>query len=144
MEIFEAGYPKIDGIQYIFRECCYGLAKVNGKTLLVFSEKDKDYSIPGGGIEKGEDLLSGLKREFLEETGYTIIKAEHLIDVHSTGKNSKGFDVERLAHIFKVEIDGNTKINPLENWHKTDFYTTDEVKKLVNSHWQKKLFDKIF
>ena len=144
MEVFEAGYPKIANVKYIFREFCYGIAEVNGKIMLVFSEKDDDYSLPGGGIEEGEDLILGLKREFLEETGYTIIKEDHLIDVHSTGKNSKGFDVERISHIFKVKIDEKTKVKPIEDWHKPDFYTIDEAKEFVDSHWQKKLFDKIF
>ena len=39
------------------------------KILLMFTERYNDYSLPGGGIDKGEDLIDGLKRELSEETG---------------------------------------------------------------------------
>lgn len=143
MEVFEAGHEKKEGVEYVFRECCYGFAEKNGKIMLVYSEKDKNYSIPGGGLEKGEDIVDGLKREFLEETGYKIIHAEHFLDVHSSGKNNKGTYVEQFSHIFRVEIDEESKVEPLESWHKIGFYTADEVKTLVKSYWQTQLFNKI-
>ena len=143
MEIFEAGHTKKEGVQYVFRECCYGIAEKDGKLMLVYSDKDKNYSVPGGGIEKGEDLEVALKREFLEETGYIVTKAEHFIDVHSSGRNSKDVYVEQFSHIFKVEVDESSKIVPLENWHTPGYYTKEEVKNLVKSYWQTRFFEEI-
>lgn len=37
--------------------------------LLLYTERYHDYSLPGGGIDDGEDNLSALKRELKEETG---------------------------------------------------------------------------
>lgn len=37
--------------------------------LLLFTERYHDYSLPGGGIDEGEDNIEGLKRELQEETG---------------------------------------------------------------------------
>ena len=142
MEVFEAGHTLKEGVEYFFRECCYGLAEKDGKLMLVYSDKDKNYSVPGGGIEKGEDIVAGLKREFLEETGYTVIKAEHFIDVHSSGRNNKGVYVEQFSHIFKVVVDENSKVEPLESWHTPGFYTKEEVKALVKSYWQTQFFNK--
>ena len=142
MKVFEAGHVLKEGVEYFFRECCYGLAERNGKLMLVYSEKDKNYSVPGGGIEKCEVIIAGLKRVFLEETGYKIKQAEHFIDVHSSGRNNKGVYVEQLSHIFKVVIDEESKVEPLENWHKPDFYTIEEVKSLVKSYWQTQFFNK--
>ena len=45
----------------------------DGKIALVYSKKYDYYKFPGGGIESGEDHISALKREVLEETGLTII-----------------------------------------------------------------------
>lgn len=143
MEVFEAGHTKKEGVEYFFRECCYGIAEKDGKLMLVYSDKDKNYSVPSGGIEKGEDLVSALKREFLEETGYTVTKAEHFIDVHSSGRNNKNVYVEQFSHIFKVEVDEDSKTNPLEDWHTAEFYTKEEVKSLVKSYWQTRFFDEI-
>lgn len=37
--------------------------------LLLFTERYHDYSLPGGGIDDGEDEIQGLQRELQEETG---------------------------------------------------------------------------
>jgi len=37
--------------------------------LLLYTERYHDYSLPGGGIDEGEGVLEGLKRELQEETG---------------------------------------------------------------------------
>ncbi|MBP6944804.1 NUDIX domain-containing protein [Patescibacteria group bacterium] len=39
---------------------------------LLHVQKDGYYKLPGGGIEKGEDILTALKRECLEEIGCDI------------------------------------------------------------------------
>jgi len=36
------------------------------------------YETPGGFIDEGEDAVTGMKRELLEETGYSFSKVEHL------------------------------------------------------------------
>ncbi|MDB5478785.1 MAG: 7,8-dihydro-8-oxoguanine triphosphatase [Alphaproteobacteria bacterium] len=35
------------------------------------------YDVPGGRLNPGEDLLEGLKREVLEESGLDLLSAEH-------------------------------------------------------------------
>ena len=42
-----------------------------GKVLLVKTEK-RGWEMPGGQVEEGEDILSALKREVLEEAGVSI------------------------------------------------------------------------
>ncbi|EHH2450348.1 NUDIX domain-containing protein [Vibrio vulnificus] len=37
--------------------------------LLLYTERYHDYTIPGGGIDEGEDVIAGLVRELEEETG---------------------------------------------------------------------------
>ncbi|MDU0111520.1 NUDIX hydrolase [Psychrosphaera aquimarina] len=48
--------------------------------LLLYTQKYDDYSLPGGGIEKGEDIIAGLIRELEEETG-----AQNVTDIKEFG-----------------------------------------------------------
>ena len=45
-----------------------GLVFKDGKVLLVRTS-NRGWEFPGGVIEQGEDLITGLKREILEESG---------------------------------------------------------------------------
>lgn len=44
----------------------------NGEIAMMFVSKDDYHKLPGGGVKRGEDLESALKREILEETGCEI------------------------------------------------------------------------
>ena len=42
--------------------------------LLLYTERYEDYSLPGGGLDLGEDKIEGMIRELSEETGAMDIK----------------------------------------------------------------------
>jgi len=42
--------------------------------LLLYTERYEDYSLPGGGLDLGEDKIDGMIRELSEETGAKDIK----------------------------------------------------------------------
>lgn len=42
--------------------------------LMLYTERYHDYSLPGGGLDKGEDIEVGLIRELKEETGATNVE----------------------------------------------------------------------
>lgn len=57
----------------------YGLLEDKGR-VLVSDEVHRGLAItkfPGGGLEFGEGLLDGLRREFQEELGIDVLRAEH-------------------------------------------------------------------
>jgi 8-oxo-dGTP pyrophosphatase MutT (NUDIX family) len=51
------------------REVVRGIAIKDNKILLVYAKDELIYGTPGGGLEKGEDLIQALKREMIEEVG---------------------------------------------------------------------------
>ena len=50
-----------------------GVIIKENKVAMVYSRKYDYYKFPGGGIESGEDIITALKREILEETGLTVL-----------------------------------------------------------------------
>jgi 8-oxo-dGTP diphosphatase len=62
---------RVAGISYVDRPGAYAFLPDNQQRLAVV-RTGVGLFLPGGGIESGEDALSGLKREVFEEIGYTI------------------------------------------------------------------------
>lgn len=62
---------KLKGI-FTYRQAARGIIIEDNKILLIFSEKFKDYKLPGGGLEKNENFEQALLREVKEETGLSV------------------------------------------------------------------------
>jgi len=66
--------------------------------IAVFNKSNKnEYKLPGGGVDKGEDIKEAFKREALEETGCEIEVIEELgtIEEHKSLDNFK-----QISHVF--------------------------------------------
>ena len=82
--------------------------------LIKFSEGSKKWSIPGGHLERGEQLIDGLKREIKEEVGLEIQTPLFLDSETYVNKNQSC-----LLMLYSAEAT-SAKIT-LSNEH-TDFY----------------------
>lgn len=65
----------LPGVTYVERRGAYGIS-FNEKSQLAVVETPMGLFLPGGGVEPGESIESGLHREFLEEIGYQVLTAE--------------------------------------------------------------------
>jgi 8-oxo-dGTP diphosphatase len=95
---------KIVGIDYRARTGVYGVVAGEGNTTAVV-RIPVGYFLIGGGIEQGEDREEALRREFLEETGYTIEIGEYL-GTSSGYYYSKGFGryMHGIGHFYRVKL----------------------------------------
>lgn len=59
------------------RRASRGIILNDSKILLLYTKRYNDYSFPGGGVDEGEDLITGLKRELVEEVGAQNIQVLH-------------------------------------------------------------------
>ncbi|MDD5193428.1 MAG: NUDIX hydrolase [Candidatus Nanoarchaeia archaeon] len=67
-------YELPKGKTFSWRPSAYAFVVWNNKILLTKSQLHGKWELPGGGIELGETVEGGLKREVLEESGYEIEK----------------------------------------------------------------------
>jgi len=90
------------------------------RILLLFTERYNDFSFPGGGVDAGEDLVAGLRRELGEETGASNIRAiRHFGIVEEFRPHAKpGFDLMHMtSHYFTCDVDtalGRTRMEHYE------------------------------
>ena len=67
---------------------------------VIHSDKFHPYSLPGGGVDNDEDIITALKREILEETGCTCGKISELGIVK---ENRAQADYTQHSYYFIVE-----------------------------------------
>ena len=93
---------------------------LNGdKILLLYTARYDDYTLPGGGVDKGEDLIEGFKRELLEETG-----AQNIRNIQEFGMYEEfrpwykpDFDIMNMkSYCYTCEIDAQLGETNLEDY----------------------------
>ena len=105
-----------------------------GLYAVMYSEKFKLHSLPGGGVEDGEGVLTALRREVYEETGCVCDKIQELGII---SENRASLDYTQINYYFVV----TTTQPPSEN-HLTEaeqdsrtvveWHTFDEMVRLIN------------
>ena len=72
-----------------------------GQYAVMYSGRFRIYTLPGGGVEDGEEVLTALHREIAEETGCTCSKIQELGIV---AEDRGCLDYTQINHYFVVEV----------------------------------------
>ncbi len=127
-----------------FRKNCEGYF-LNEKGEILARKSDAGFIIfPGGGIDRGESIESGMIRETFEETGVRVIDLKPLKDIKiiwgedwaKTEKQKKRyleFQGDDM-HFFtgEIEIIGNN-LTEEDSWKEDKFMDINEVIKVISS-----------
>ena len=81
------------------------VAQQDGKILLIRERGSRQFSLPGGGIERGEYTMEAALRELREETRLRPFKAERLFDYEGT---------TQLHKVVRVQVRGSVKLQRRE------------------------------
>ena len=115
-------------VRAIVRSAC-------GLYAVMYSEKFNLYSLPGGGVEDGEDVLTALRREIYEETGCACDRVRELGVV---AENRASLDYTQLNYYYVVDTSSNDKDNHLmgeekQNHMQVQWHTLDEMVRLITN-----------
>jgi len=105
LEIFCKKNLKIDGKIY-YREAVRAIIRKEEKILLIYSEKNGDYKLPGGGVEEGETYEEALIREVEEEAGFRVSVKDEILKVmeYDEGQFDDCDVFQMLSIYYKCEI----------------------------------------
>ncbi len=92
----------------IERHAARGIVVKGDEILLLYTQRYHDYSLPGGGIDDGEDEIAGLIRELKEETGaqgVRNVKAFARYDEYRPWYKPDADIIHMISHCYVCEID---------------------------------------
>lgn len=116
--------------KFDFRETCFGICERNGQILLTKKIKKNEIAMVGGGIEKEETHEDCLKREFLEESGYSVESIEELCTIDCFWLAGGQWPMESLANFYVVKLSEEAG-NPTEDGHEPVWVAIDDVENLL-------------
>lgn len=82
----------------------------SGKTLVVRTGDDRGWTLPGGGVDHGEDVIGGLQREIGEELGSRAVeigKTPILLHTHQTVEGRRA-GTWVLWTVYEAKLDAQT------------------------------------
>lgn len=126
---------KIYGNKVRIRVC--GILRHSDKVLLInhssLNVENTFWHFPGGGLEPGEDIISGLKREFSEETHLKIITHEllHLNQFIEGKLHALELFFRVSSSTFEPDLGNDPELNILTD---LKWFTQEELENLPLSH----------
>lgn len=106
----------------------------DGMYAVMYSDKFKLHSLPGGGVEDGEDVLTALCREVYEETGCVCDEIKELGIVE---ENRASLDYTQINYYYVVTTThkpGENHLTESEQASRTvvQWHTFEEMVRLIN------------
>ncbi|MFN4062464.1 MAG: NUDIX hydrolase [Paracoccus hibiscisoli] len=101
------------------RRATRGIVLRERSILLLFTQRYNDFSLPGGGVAEGEDLIDGLRRELEEETGASNVRVRRNYGYIEEWRPhwQPGFDVMHMtSHYFICDIDPELRATNMEDY----------------------------
>ncbi|MGL1886622.1 MAG: NUDIX domain-containing protein [Reichenbachiella sp.] len=107
-DVSPADISQDSDLRLIERHAARGIVIKQDTILLLYTERYHDYSLPGGGIDEGEDEIAGLIRELQEETGaqgIRNVKDFARYDEYRPWYKSDADIIHMISHCYVCDID---------------------------------------
>ena len=133
---FYLPYSTMQATTKIYRQAVMAIIINNeNKILFGYSPRDISFKFPQGGLEENEDIITGIKRELLEELNY-ILDDKYIIEVcnekirYSFPPDVHPVYMGQELTIVKINHDPASKIKPQDDeFDKVFWITPKEINK---------------
>ena len=97
----------LDYERYGMRDRATAIVRRDGLLLLVQERGFRHFSLPGGGLQRGESPEEAVARELEEETGLRAVSLTPLPQCRTS-------DIYNTYHVFEVLAEGSLHLDPVE------------------------------
>ncbi len=120
---------KMKDVRYRKREAVYAIVVDDNRNIAVIVQNGKGF-LPGGGIETGENHIVCLKRECIEETGYTFKMEQFLGNAKQYFRTRQGEHLMNDGYFYTGSF-GEYANEPLDQDHKLVWMNIDQAEELL-------------
>ncbi|MBH0160188.1 NUDIX domain-containing protein [Fictibacillus sp. 26RED30] len=120
---------KMKDVSYRRREAVYAVVADDNKNIAVMVQNGKGF-LPGGGIETGENQIVCLKREIIEETGYTFKMGNFLGNAKQYFRTRQGEHLLNDGYFYTGSF-GEYANEPLDQDHELVWMNMDQAEELL-------------
>jgi 8-oxo-dGTP pyrophosphatase MutT (NUDIX family) len=117
-EVSPADISPTSQFTLIERHAARGIVIKGDSILLLYTKRYHDYSLPGGGIDEGEDEIAGMIRELNEETGaqgVRNVKAFARYDEYRPWYKADADIIHMISHCYVCDINDELGETTLES-----------------------------
>ncbi len=127
---------KLEGVVYTKRPGAYAIIEHKEDNKVAIARANNDCFFLGGGIEEKEMPIEALKRELLEEAGYTIKNVQLFDEVTSWTDGERRGPLEVIATFYIAEFDQKVT-DPIEKDHEILWVDAMEYKEKLYHEYQR-------
>lgn len=136
-------------LRLMIRHAARGIIVKGQDILLLYTQRYHDYSLPGGGLDEGENVVAGLMRELQEETGaqgVRNVKAFARYDEYRPWYKTDADIIHMISHCYVCDIDEQLGETAYESYEVSNgmrplwmnIYTAIEHNEVVSANSDKK------
>lgn len=114
-------HPSLESLDQssFLRLAARGIILKGEDILMLYTQRYDDFTLPGGGIDEGENQVEGLIRELAEETGAKNIRHVEAFGLYEEFRpwSRDGFEIMQMkSYCFTCEIDEQLGETSLEDY----------------------------
>lgn len=132
---------KIGGLQYTKRLGAYAIIEREEDNKVGIATANGYYFFLGGGIEEGETEIEALRRELIEEVGYSLKNINYFDKVTSWADGGDRGPLDITATFYLAQFDEKVAI-PIETDHKILWIEPEEYKDKLYHEYQRYILEK--